>query len=26
MFRTVISTHRGDEYGKEAQRKLRNVK
>lgn len=26
MYRTVISNHRGDEYGKEAQQKLRNVK
>ncbi|MFA6981142.1 MAG: tetratricopeptide repeat protein [Ignavibacteriaceae bacterium] len=26
MFRTVIASHRGDEYGKEAQRKLRNIK
>jgi len=26
MLRTVISTHRGDEYGKEAQRKLRGIK
>lgn len=26
MYRTVISNHRGDDYGKEAQRKLRGVK
>ncbi|MDP3684355.1 MAG: tetratricopeptide repeat protein, partial [Ignavibacteria bacterium] len=26
MYRTVISNHRGDEYGKEAQQKLRNIK
>jgi len=26
MYRTVISNHRGDEFGKEAQQKLRNVK
>lgn len=26
MYRTVISTHRGDEYGKEAQQKLRSIK
>jgi len=26
MYRTVISNHRGDEYGKEAQQKLRNMK
>ncbi|MFA6597187.1 MAG: tetratricopeptide repeat protein [Ignavibacteriaceae bacterium] len=26
MYRNVISTHRGDDYGKEAQQKLRNVK
>ncbi|MFA4924389.1 MAG: tetratricopeptide repeat protein, partial [Ignavibacteriaceae bacterium] len=26
MYRAVLSNHRGDEYGKEAQQKLRNVK
>jgi len=26
MYRTVLSTHRGDEYGKEAQQKLRSVR